>query len=219
MMDDFVWQKLDDCPIDIRRNHFVNFVKTMIEEGNQSESDLMQNVIVNEVLFPIGTKVKPRDLKMVELNGYYSFIITYYSLLFNQNFYSILFYYICSFYLGVEGKVVSYSNEGRVAIQFPQPYNIKAIKAINLDTVVDEKQSGDTHACGMCAANATFMCSRCKLMYYCSSEHQKEDWKNHKLVCGSPKGLKDFDFYIMLLSLFLLSLFFLWYLLFIINEN
>ncbi|KZP33789.1 hypothetical protein FIBSPDRAFT_846955 [Athelia psychrophila] len=35
--------------------------------------------------------------------------------------------------------------------------------------------------CG--AQNTEFRCSKCKGVYYCSSECQREDWKYHKSVC------------------------------------
>ena len=28
------------------------------------------------------------------------------------------------------------------------------------------------------------MCSRCKTVYYCSVEHQKQHWKTHKRICN-----------------------------------
>ncbi|KAL7417748.1 hypothetical protein BDY24DRAFT_438063 [Mrakia frigida] len=29
-------------------------------------------------------------------------------------------------------------------------------------------------------------CGRCRTVRYCSKEHQKEDWKTHKLICFAP---------------------------------
>ena len=36
-----------------------------------------------------------------------------------------------------------------------------------------------------CKAVSTQRCSRCKIVYYCSVEHQKENWKAHKVQCSS----------------------------------
>lgn len=33
-------------------------------------------------------------------------------------------------------------------------------------------------------------CSGCRLVFYCSQEHQKSDWKNHKLQCNHNKVSK-----------------------------
>ena len=44
-----------------------------------------------------------------------------------------------------------------------------------------------------CKAVSTQRCSRCKKVYYCSVEHQKENWKTHKIQCSSSdstQGLK-----------------------------
>lgn len=41
-----------------------------------------------------------------------------------------------------------------------------------------------SQACAVCQQEATHRCSRCKLTWYCSTEHQKQDWKRHKTsVC------------------------------------
>ena len=36
-----------------------------------------------------------------------------------------------------------------------------------------------------CKAVSTQRCSRCKKVYYCSVDHQKENWKAHKIQCSS----------------------------------
>ncbi|CAG8763384.1 17134_t:CDS:1, partial [Cetraspora pellucida] len=35
------------------------------------------------------------------------------------------------------------------------------------------------------------LCSRCHEVYYCGTEHQKSDWKTHKLVCISQEENVD----------------------------
>lgn len=40
------------------------------------------------------------------------------------------------------------------------------------------------NACGICGINDNLLrCGQCKATYYCSKEHQRQDWKKHKLVC------------------------------------
>ncbi|XP_032877639.1 egl nine homolog 1 isoform X3 [Amblyraja radiata] len=44
---------------------------------------------------------------------------------------------------------------------------------------VDPDQS-----CGLCGKmEKLLLCGRCKMSFYCSKEHQKQDWKKHKQVC------------------------------------
>ena len=39
--------------------------------------------------------------------------------------------------------------------------------------------------CALCGKEATKRCSRCKKTWYCTAEHQKQDWKLHKrTVCN-----------------------------------
>eukprot|EP00928_Gymnodinium_smaydae_P063619 TRINITY_DN4713_c0_g1_i1.p1 TRINITY_DN4713_c0_g1~~TRINITY_DN4713_c0_g1_i1.p1 ORF type:complete len:593 (-),score=67.12 TRINITY_DN4713_c0_g1_i1:18-1796(-) len=38
--------------------------------------------------------------------------------------------------------------------------------------------------CELCADQASKRCSRCKCAYYCSADHQKAHWKEHRLLCG-----------------------------------
>ncbi|XP_059838119.1 egl nine homolog 1 isoform X2 [Hypanus sabinus] len=39
-------------------------------------------------------------------------------------------------------------------------------------------------SCGLCGKmEKLLLCGRCKRSFYCSKEHQKQDWKKHKQVC------------------------------------
>jgi hypothetical protein len=50
--------------------------------------------------------------------------------------------------------------------------------------------------CAVCSAPSKLRCSACKSIAYCSVEHQKLDWKSHKIACrkiqeaGAPLGTK-----------------------------
>lgn len=48
---------------------------------------------------------------------------------------------------------------------------------------VDHSISSNTCELPDCAAAAPLRCSRCKTTYYCSVSHQKENWKDHRLLC------------------------------------
>ncbi|KAL4249353.1 MYND-type zinc finger protein samB [Abortiporus biennis] len=37
--------------------------------------------------------------------------------------------------------------------------------------------------CAVCGIPTVQRCSRCKAAYYCSSDHMKKDWPNHKPTC------------------------------------
>lgn len=37
--------------------------------------------------------------------------------------------------------------------------------------------------CAVCDAECSFKCTACKCVSYCGIEHQKKDWKTHKLEC------------------------------------
>ena len=40
--------------------------------------------------------------------------------------------------------------------------------------------------CIVCGAEATNFCASCRNAYYCSRDHQRIDWPNHKKVCTKP---------------------------------
>ena len=40
--------------------------------------------------------------------------------------------------------------------------------------------------CNLCGCRAPSVCSKCKLVSYCTREHQAKDWKNHKRCCAVP---------------------------------
>ncbi|XP_044747045.1 egl nine homolog 1 isoform X2 [Coccinella septempunctata] len=47
--------------------------------------------------------------------------------------------------------------------------------------------SSNIISCAVCGhTDKLYSCSRCKLIFYCSKEHQKKDWKKHKVDCGKP---------------------------------
>ncbi|CAG9856962.1 unnamed protein product [Phyllotreta striolata] len=43
--------------------------------------------------------------------------------------------------------------------------------------------SEETGACEVCDIQSKRKCSSCKLVFYCSQEHQQADWKEHKSIC------------------------------------
>ena len=45
--------------------------------------------------------------------------------------------------------------------------------------------------CAKCQVPSTNCCSKCRRVYYCSREHQKADWTNHKTLCGPPFKVCD----------------------------
>ncbi|MEQ2249875.1 hypothetical protein ILYODFUR_034095, partial [Ilyodon furcidens] len=43
---------------------------------------------------------------------------------------------------------------------------------------------GDRQYCELCGKMENLLkCGRCRSSFYCSKEHQKQDWKKHKLIC------------------------------------
>lgn len=43
-------------------------------------------------------------------------------------------------------------------------------------------------SCIVCMEFATKICSKCKIAHYCEREHQRDDWKRHKKLCGILKS-------------------------------
>ena len=41
-----------------------------------------------------------------------------------------------------------------------------------------------SNLCAICQKPASSCCAKCKTVYYCTREHQKEDWFSHKTTCG-----------------------------------
>ncbi|KAK6626661.1 hypothetical protein RUM44_009137 [Polyplax serrata] len=46
-----------------------------------------------------------------------------------------------------------------------------------------DQTEGDVEKCRICSMATPNRCTSCKKVAYCSREHQKEDWKNHKVNC------------------------------------
>lgn len=52
------------------------------------------------------------------------------------------------------------------------------------------QSEGDRQYCELCGHMENLLrCGRCRSSFYCSKEHQRQDWKKHKLVCkaGEPR--------------------------------
>lgn len=46
-----------------------------------------------------------------------------------------------------------------------------------------ERHVTDRHLCAICDQHCLLKCSGCRIVWYCSKEHQKLHWKRHKLDC------------------------------------
>lgn len=52
-----------------------------------------------------------------------------------------------------------------------------------------DQQGGELTCCAVCNVKSSLRCARCLKVYYCNTEHQRQDWKKHKSECTakSPK--------------------------------
>ncbi|KAI8893902.1 hypothetical protein BC833DRAFT_624444 [Globomyces pollinis-pini] len=51
---------------------------------------------------------------------------------------------------------------------------------------------GDSAACQVCTESANLTCSKCKVTYYCSKDHQTMHWKVHQKICKEGVSLNEF---------------------------
>lgn len=50
-------------------------------------------------------------------------------------------------------------------------------------------QERDRQYCELCGKMENLLrCGRCRSSFYCSKEHQRQDWKKHKLICRGSDG-------------------------------
>lgn len=48
------------------------------------------------------------------------------------------------------------------------------------------------NACAVCAKSDNLLrCSRCKVTVYCSKDHQKSDWKQHRSFCKAKSHVES----------------------------
>jgi hypothetical protein len=53
-----------------------------------------------------------------------------------------------------------------------------------------EEEEGNRH-CNICGVECSLECGKCHAAYYCSVEHQKQEWKTHKLKCKRIRCVRD----------------------------
>jgi hypothetical protein len=58
------------------------------------------------------------------------------------------------------------------------------------DYPTDAPKQQQQHVCNFseCGQSANMKCGRCKSAFYCGVDHQKKDWRQHKLVCGTSNS-------------------------------
>lgn len=53
-------------------------------------------------------------------------------------------------------------------------------------TLGDGVQTGAKAICAVCdKTDKLSRCSRCKVVFYCTKEHQRRDWKHHRVFCAT----------------------------------
>lgn len=45
--------------------------------------------------------------------------------------------------------------------------------------------------CGVCEKSASLRCSNCKIQFYCTKDHQRNDWQRHKSKCRAWEIKED----------------------------
>ena len=64
---------------------------------------------------------------------------------------------------------------------------VTPVIAVTVAVRVREAMPRADNECEKCEGNAIKRCSGCRLVYYCSTACQKQDWKFHKVTCQKNK--------------------------------
>lgn len=54
--------------------------------------------------------------------------------------------------------------------------------------MIQRNQFNIKYYCTICNADATMLCERCELVYYCSFEHQLKDYHRHEQICANSRA-------------------------------
>jgi tetratricopeptide (TPR) repeat protein len=77
------------------------------------------------------------------------------------------------------------SKDAREQVERQRRHTLAAQKRA-VDAQIKMKQNAPKK-CKMCTSSGTLTCGRCKRAFYCSSEHQRLDWKSgHRKECSPP---------------------------------
>ena len=61
-----------------------------------------------------------------------------------------------------------------------------ALASVSASSSASSEGSTEGSEEGDARAGTGMVCSRCRLVKYCSAEHQRLDWEEHKRVCAKP---------------------------------
>lgn len=89
-----------------------------------------------------------------------------------------------------EGRKVGWKNilteHKKLFIDINQKEVVELAKTLNQSYNLEffaEIEKPDETLCNLCQKPAEKKCARCQLVYYCSVDCQKQDWKSHKMGC------------------------------------
>jgi hypothetical protein len=71
------------------------------------------------------------------------------------------------------------------------PYSVTSKESTKTKPHLTEMGSLKEQACVVCQSPSAKVCSACHGVAYCSSQHQKQDWKSHKNNCVTYKVEKN----------------------------
>ncbi|XP_070503973.1 programmed cell death protein 2 [Chironomus tepperi] len=101
-------------------------------------------------------------------------------------FHRTIFVFICR-----NGKCCNINQSGNIKVlrsQLPLKNQFYPDTPADESIEIDEIESF-CNTCNVCGCKAPMVCGKCKKIYYCGKDHQKIDWKSHRIICGQDSVL------------------------------
>ena len=98
---------------------------------------------------------------------------------------------LCAFQLRINCRAVDYA-EQHLGVQVPA---MDANELKRWYTTTSRRVAPARCGCPSCTATANthelLRCSQCKLVFYCSREHQRADWPRHRILCQAAQLARE----------------------------